>query len=184
MHETPELAAHRLAADAINDGFKFEALHAYQDAEGRSVYWRIRAKHPDGHKWIRPMYLNGQGYELGEPDFGCGKPFYRLPEIINPPDKALWFVEGEWSADHLARLGVLSTTSGGSTSANKADFAPLTKRHINIWPDNDEGGLRHAAEVAEKLIAVGAAVRLVDIKKLNLAPKGDCIDWLEEHPQA
>ena len=63
--ETSMDAARRLAAGALRDGFRFEALHAYADRDANPLYWRIRAKHPaTGKKWIRPMTLTGNGYEL------------------------------------------------------------------------------------------------------------------------
>ncbi|MBA2490748.1 MAG: DUF3987 domain-containing protein [Gammaproteobacteria bacterium] len=77
---------------------------------------------------------------------------------------------------------MLATTSGGSTSAKHADFSPLAKRRVIIWPDNDEPGLKHAQEVADRLIELGATVRLVNTA--NLPPKGDVVDWLREHPKA
>lgn len=36
--ETPMDAARRLAAGALRNGFKFEALHAYTDREGSPLY--------------------------------------------------------------------------------------------------------------------------------------------------
>jgi hypothetical protein len=184
MTETPKQAARRLSAQAIKEGFKPEALHEYQDAKGNILFHRIRLKHPNGEKWIRPMYPNGHDYEIGEPEFPNSKTLYQLPQLIARPADPVWFVEGELCADALAKLGVLTTTSGGSTSASKADFSPLANRDLIIWPDNDEAGLRHAQEVAEKLIAVGASVRLVDITNLNLPPKGDAVDWLVLQPIA
>jgi DNA primase len=130
------------------------------------------------------MYLNGHGYEIGEPEFPNGKPLYNLPQLLARPADPVWFVEGELCADHLTKLGVLSTTSGGSTSTKHADFAPLAKQRVIIWPDNDKPGLRYAHEVADKLIAVDASVRLVDIGKLNLPPRSDAVDWLMAHPDA
>jgi hypothetical protein len=184
MSETPKEAARRLAAKKISDGFKPEALHEYHNADGNIAYWRIRLKHPNGDKWIRPMYRNGRGFELGEPDFANGKPLYRLPDLIARSYEVVQFVEGEWNVDHLAHRGVLATTSGSAESAKHADFKPLANRRVNIWPDNDEAGLRYAREVAKKLLALGATVQLVDISKLNLPPKGDCVDWLKAHPEA
>jgi putative DNA primase/helicase len=81
MIETPKEAARRLAAPAIRDGYQPERLHEYRDAEGKPIYWRIRAKREDGDKWIRPMKLNGHGYELCEPAFPDGKPLYHLDRI-------------------------------------------------------------------------------------------------------
>jgi hypothetical protein len=184
MIETPKQAARRLATQAIRDGYKPEALHEYQDAEGNILFHRIRLKHPNGENWIRPMYRNGHGYEIGEPEFPNGKPLYNLPQLVAHPNDPVWFVEGERCADHLVKLRVLSTTSGGSASAKHAEFTPLANRHVIIWPDNDEPGLTHAQEVAEKLIDLGGVVRLVDVAKLGLASKGDCVDWLEAHPGA
>ena len=77
--ETPKAAARRLARGAIRNGFIFEALHAYTDNRGRPQFYRIRLKNPDtGDKWIRPMKMNGEGYELAEPKFTGGKPLYGL----------------------------------------------------------------------------------------------------------
>ena len=47
-----------------------------------------------GEKWIRPMKLNGAGFELGEPKFENGKPLYVLHRIASNPDAAVWVVEG------------------------------------------------------------------------------------------
>ena len=51
------------------------------------IYHRIRLKHPDGRKWIRPMHLNGAGFKLGEPQHPPkGKPLYALDRITANPD--------------------------------------------------------------------------------------------------
>jgi hypothetical protein len=181
MSETPQQAARRLAAMAISEGFKPEALHEYRDPGGTPIYWRLRAKHPDGRKWIRPMRLDGKGYEIGEPEFLTGKPLYRLRDLIARPDDLAWFVEGELCADALAQLDILATTSGAADSAKRADFSPLASRRVNVWPDNDAPGLRQTQEVADKLVDLGSSVRLVDVGKLDLPPKGDVVDWLKAH---
>ena len=69
MSDISKEAAHRFAKSALAKGFKPEALHEYHDADGNLIYWRIRAKHPDGRKWVRPMRRNGDGFELLEPKF-------------------------------------------------------------------------------------------------------------------
>ena len=126
--ETPKEAARRLAAGAIRDGYEPQALHAYTDRDGKPLYWRIRAKNrATGDKWIRPMRLNGAGYELKEPEFPGGKPLYRLHEIAARPAEPVFVVEGEWCADALAALGLLATTSGG---AARVRLLPTGNR----WP--------------------------------------------------
>lgn len=59
LAETPQDAARRLAVQAFREGFQLAALHSYYHASGEPYYWRIRAKHPDGRKWIRPMQALG-----------------------------------------------------------------------------------------------------------------------------
>ena len=180
--ETPKAAARRLAASAIRQGFQPEALHEYRAADGHPIYWRIRAKRPDGEKWIRPMMLNGHGYELREPDFpDHRKPLYGLDRIAADTAAMIWIVEGEKAADALTKLGALATTSGGATSAADADWLPLAGRECRIWPDNDEPGKAYAGEVGNILTGLGCALSCVDVDKLGLAAKGDAWDWAQSH---
>lgn len=181
----PTKEARRLAQAAIRGEFKPEALHAYTNERGEPIYWRIRARLPDGSKWIRPMRRNGHCCELGEPDFpNSGKPLYRLHDLAAKPGAACWWVEGEQKADALAKLGVLASTGGGATSDERANFAPLKGRAITIWPDNDAPGVEHAARVAAKLRTLGCNVEMIDAGALGLPEAGDVVNWLHEYPSA
>ena len=185
MTETPKQAARRLAAGAIRDGFKPQALHAYTDPEGKPLHWRIRLKHPDsGDKWIRPMKLNGAGYALGEPEYPDGKPLYRLHVLSQRTDEPVFVCEGENKVDALEKLGILATTSGGATSADGVDWSPIAGREVRIWPDNDEAGNKYAHAVAEQLLHLGCRVTIIDVSQLGLAEKGDAVDWVGTHPKA
>lgn len=187
LHESPQAGARRLAESALRDGFVPEALHCSTDADGMPVYYRIRLKHPKtGEKWIRPMHLVGACYVMGEPEFPNGKPLYNLHLITAaPPDQPVFVVEGEWCADHLVKCGVLATTSGGASSAEKADWQPLAGRSdVRVWPDHDEAGHRYGADATRCLRAVGAVVRVLDVGALGLPEKGDAVDWLAAYPTA
>ena len=185
-NETPQQAAQRLAAAQIRQGFKFIALHGYEDADAKPVYWRIRLKHPiRGEKWIRPFYQNDKGrFVLGEPSFPAGKPLYHLSPILRHPDAVVWITEGEACADHLVQLGLLATTSGSADSASKANWSVLAKRSVVIWPDQDEAGLQYARQATQHLQVLGCSIQWVDVDKLSLPDKGDCVDWLHQHPHA
>jgi hypothetical protein len=185
MIETPQQAARRLAHGAIRDGFQPQALHAYTDANGQPLHWRIRLKNTDtGEKWIRPMKWDGNIYTMGEPDYPDGKPLYLLYDLAARTDEQVEIVEGELCVDALSKVGVLATTSGAADSAVKADWGPLAARSVRIWPDNDEAGHRYAEAVAEALLALGCTVRKVDVAALNLPTKGDAVDWLTANPNA
>jgi hypothetical protein len=182
MNETPGQAARRLAASALAEGFRPQALHTYTDHAGHQIFWRIRCKHPDGRKWIRPMYVNGNGYELGEPEFPNGKkPLYALHRIAGVPNAAVWIVEGEQKADVLNKMRLVAITSGGATSAHAADWEPLRGRTAIIWPDNDEPGKGYAGEVASILLGMNCAVSCVDVDKLGLSNGEDAMEWLAAH---
>jgi hypothetical protein len=182
--ETPKEAAARLAAGAVRDGYKPQALHLYADAAGVPLYWRIRCKHPDtGDKWTRPMHWNGSAFVIGEPPAPAqGKPLYWLPELLaaDPADVVL-IVEGEWCADHLHKLGLTVTTSGSGTSEKGADWTPLRGRSCLLWPDHDGPGSKYADEVAAILRALDCTVEVIDVAPLGLPDKGDAVDWLAIH---
>lgn len=181
-HETPKEAARRLSAKIIKEGYKPEALHVYTDRDANPLYWRIRLKHPEtGEKWIRPMSISEKGFTLDEPKFQNGKPLYRLNELFSRPNDPIILFEGEPCVDAAAKLGILASTSGSTTSASKADWGPCIGHSVKIWPDNDEAGFRYAAEAKQRLRALGCSVQIIDIKELNLPPKGDIVDWLKVH---
>lgn len=185
--ESPKQAAARLAAGAVRDGYKPQALHVYADAGGVPLYWRIRCKHPDtGDKWTRPMHWNGSDYAIGEPPAPAeGKPLYRLLELLAADSSALvLIVEGEWCTDHLHKLGLIVTTSGSAASAHGADWTPLRGRHCLLWPDRDAPGSKYADEVTVKLLALGCTVERIDVEALDLPDKGDAVDWLAQHLDA
>lgn len=187
--EAPEkVAARRFADEVIRKGYKAEALHLWQRANGSPWCWRIRCKHPaTGEKWIRPMHRTASGFELGEPPAPPeGKPLYHLPELLKvpAPSDAVLIVEGEKCADALAKLGMVATTSGSADSAEAVDWTPLRGRRALVWPDFDTAGMRYAEAVCAKLRALGCAVDVIDVGALGLEPKGDCVDWLALHPNA
>ncbi len=170
---------HRRYSDGIH-------LHEYRNADGRLLYFKLRAYDPNtDEKLIRPMRPKDGGFEPGEPSFGPdGKPLYGLPALAQHPDAEVIVCEGENCADALAKLGCVATTSGAASSAAAADWRPLAGRRVLIWPDHDEAGARYADDVAARLIELGCSVRVVDAAALGLDDKGDAVDWLGAHPDA
>lgn len=182
---TPEAAARQLGRRMLRNGFALEAVHEYRHQDGTPSHWRIRMKHPDGRKWIRPMRHEIGFYLLQEPPApATGKPVYGLERLAADPSATVLVVEGEWAADHLHRIGIIAATSGGADSADAADWAPLAGRRVRVWPDNDRAGAKYGKAVAERLQALGCAVEITQVAALDLPPKGDAVDWLARHPDA
>lgn len=185
---TTEQAAQIFMRHNIAMGFKLEAIHQYNDANGAPIYWRLRLKNLEtGKKKIFPMHIKQDGqYDLTEPNFSSNKkPIYRQNDIINNPyESVVWITEGEFCADHLTEIGLLATTSGNWSSADNADWSLLSGRNIRIWRDSDVAGLKYAKKVTHALKEIYCSVQWVDTDKLNLPDGGDCIDWLRDHPDA
>lgn len=186
LNETAKEAARRLSQKDIEKGSQPEALHEYTDGKGNILHWRIRLKNPaTGKKWIRPMRKDEKhGYVLGEPNYITGKPLYNLQGILADVKSPVIVVEGEWCADHLARLGALSTTTGSADSVEKTDLQQLASRSIIIWPDNDSPGECYANSLIKALQPLGCEIKQIDVNVLNLPEKGDVVDWLALNPDA
>ena len=184
--ENPQQAARRLAESVLRKRYVLTALHPYTSASGAPIFWRIRAEHETEPKWIRPMMQDASGaFVLGEPPApSTGKPLYRLHMLAQNPSAAVIVTEGEAKAGRLERIGCTVTTSGSSSSADGADWSPLRGRRVLIWPDNDAAGAKYAQAVAAKLQGIAAEVRIIDVSRLSLPPKGDAVEWLEAHPGA
>lgn len=193
--ETPQEAARRLSTAPLKNGYKLEALHLYSDKYGNTLYYRIRLKHPNGEKWIRPMHLNANGkYQLGEPPAlkDQPKPIYGLTLLHQYPQATVYVVEGESVVDKLNEFfekqnqssKYIAVTSGSATSPDKADWSPLYNRSCILWADNDDSGLTYIHEVNDKLKHHECTVKIVDSKGLNLPKGGDFVDWLRVNPTA
>ena len=158
---SPQEAMIFFSASCVKKGFVYEALHAYLDAEGEPIYWRMRYKHSDGRKWIRPLCLDADGYRMSEPESfkDTIKPLYGLHLLTKYPNARVWIVEGEQCVDELNQFfenekclnDNIAVTSGGATSAKDADWTPLRSRISCVWPDNDEIGYKYANDVVEIL---------------------------------
>jgi len=184
-----KLAARRLLGSKVAEGFTPAGLYAYTDRNGAPIFYRARLNPPNGSgekKVVRPLHADGAEWKIGEPVFSeGGKPLYALHRLAAADAAApVYFVEGESCADALLRLGVLATTADGAQSDERADFSPLARLRVTLWPDNDKPGREHMQRVAAKLTALGCTVETLDIDALDLPETGDVVDYLRAHPGA
>lgn len=156
------------------------AIYPYQQ-DGKEVFVKVRFD-KDGKKWIKPFYHNGEQYRLGEPKLPK-KPLY-LPK---PPDDTVYLVEGEKCVNALLDLGISATTTGGATSVDKCDLAPLQGRKCVIWRDNDNSGISWQNDLITALESLTIAHEVINVAGVTmpagkpLADKADCYDFIQAH---
>ena len=116
---------------------------------------------PDGHyikQKYAPFTLNQDGsWSMKRPE-GLLPIYYTdkhkdKPIIINEGEKALRGCEAIYDGDSC-------TWHGGVNSWQKADWSPIYKRDVWIFPDNDEAGFKCANEIASMLKQNGCRVKL------------------------
>jgi putative DNA primase/helicase len=152
---------------------------SYRDAEGRLVGHVIRYDRPgsavsEPSKEIKPFTFRA-GPD-GRREWRCQglphpRPLYRLDEIAARSDATVLVVEGEKAADAARqrfRDLVAMTSAGGNKAASKTDWTPLSGRHVTIWRDADDAGLRYEDDVAEILKQIGAA----SVKHVEIVSRG------------
>lgn len=174
----------KYATSELKEGFELTGLHDYDDALGNLLYIRLRLKHPDGRKWIRPFYFNNetQTWTMGEPKFENGKPLYHLSALSQNHDTEIWITEGEQKVEALEQLGFIATTSGSCTSASTSNWGMLRGLSVVIIPDFDDAGTKYAQEVTKILHQLNCKIRIVAVDKLNLPDGGDIINYLATNP--
>ena len=106
-----------------------------------------------------------------------GWPLYQVAGLIADTKRPILVVEGERTCDHaMTRFGnshAVTTAIGGAGKGRQTDWSPCRGRVVNIWPDNDETGFKHARDVDMLARAAGAKeVRTVREDDLSAFAEG------------
>ncbi|MGO9257925.1 MAG: DUF3987 domain-containing protein [Bryobacteraceae bacterium] len=106
----------------------------------------------------------------------CPRVPYRLPKLLNAG--TVYLPEGEKDVHTLEGWGLVASCNPGGSGGSDL-YAGWTEifqgLHIVVLTDNDGPGRKHAAAVADALLAVAASVRIVEFP--GLPAKGDVTDW-------
>jgi hypothetical protein len=130
-NETAQKKANELLADIKSRGYKITGLHEYRDKDGKTVFWRVRAEHPDKEEIVLPMAMVNGEWKLEEPEYGMnGRPLYNLESLLKVPKAVVIVVEDEVTADFMIELGMIAVTSGGTLS--ETDWTPLRGRMAKV----------------------------------------------------
>lgn len=198
----------RLAGNLPRQGFVLEAIHFYHAPDWMVCRWKnpkTGEKRPLPMHWnpdLKPIPWNPPPDFVPVPSFlgkrspmpPNGFPLYRgwNPWHGTSPAVPGWnathehpeivcIVEGEWTADWLACLGIPAYTwPNGCQAVGKADFRCLAGLWAVLWPDNDLPGKEAMSKVRCSLEALGCIVLTVDVEALGLPPKGDAVDWIKD----
>ena len=142
------------------------------------VRWEPKDPNARKKKVIRPATWDGTEWKLkGMP---APRPLYRLPAILESPDKFVIVVEGEKCADAARDVfpaHIVTTWPGGSGAEDKTDWSPLAGRTVLLLADRDASGRKAMKGIADKLAGMDANV---SVHLPEGEDKQDIADWLKE----
>ena len=152
------------------------ATWIYRDASEKPYLKVDRIDEPNGKKNYPQSHWDGERWVKGKPK-GLKIP-YRLPELLDGDStEPVWITEGEKCADAVARLGLTATSASEGAGKWTPDLNEWFRgRIVNILPDNDEPGAKHADQVARNLADVARVVRIVTLPGLGAGE--DAYDWI------
>lgn len=179
--------------------------YPYTDAQGNTIYEKVRTD-PKGfyHRRRGPGGL-GYCYSLSEGWYvwrvnrwvGCDKGTegavwfegvrkvpYQWLDLRKRENHPVLVVEGEKSAKLLSEIGYVSICSPDGAGKWPVDFGGyLARRDVVVFPDNDEPGALHAAQVVGSAVLYGAkSFRIIKggYHGYKLPEGGDIYDWLTD----
>lgn len=145
-------------------GMRFTQAWEVRDSGLQLIGYRVRFDplNPDDDKvvlwWTWRRLANGrEGWRCAFPD--APWPLYGLDRLEADLEAPVIICEGEKSCDAAEALlpGCVAVTSGGSTSAGKADWTALKGRTCYMWPDRDKPGREYASNASSMALRAGAA---------------------------
>ncbi len=159
---------------------KNEAEYLYAGGQLKKVKYR----RSDGSKYCTWLHKEADGsWAKGRNNIFPG--LYQsqpdLPEIF-------FLVEGEKDVDNLKKAGMVAVSlPDGSQSKWESVYDDTFRdKQVIILPDNDEPGKKYARMCAEKIYAVAAGIKLLDLVKVwpDMPPKADVSDLIMRFDQS
>lgn len=130
----------------------------YKEADGRLIGLICRFEDGKGNKTLIPLsycYSDKGNKRWTWKSFDKPRPLYNLPLFKNK-EKPVIIFEGEKAADagqkYFGEQYICTAWPGGAAAVKYADISPLKGRHVVLWPDNDEPGLKAMSEIADIIL--------------------------------
>lgn len=146
-----------------------------RDLDGTLIARHHRRDMPDGTKqlwWSRPdMKGNGLRGKAAK-----SLPLYKTETLRDlPPGTPIVVTEGEKACDAVCAAGQVALATFGANALPDRDvLTPLVPFQVILWPDNDDPGRRHMADLATSLQALGTTV--LQVSWPEAPDKGDAAD--------
>lgn len=157
-------------------GDKFEKIHTYQTHDGKPWFYVGRKVWTDAQgkrqKLFTPFIFDGSQWIKKAPN---PRPLYNLHHIKGT--KQIIICEGEKAADAANKFHPLIkavTIMGGANAIKKANLKPLAGKHILIWPDNDEAGIKFKDGLIQELNGLATEIKYLEVSDLD--KKADAAD--------
>jgi putative DNA primase/helicase len=159
---------------------KLVATYHYVDAKGKLLYEVCRYD-PKDFRQRAPKPSGGWTWSVK----GIERVPYHLDRVVKADIKTpIYIVEGEkdvdrlWAASAYNPSRLIATCNAGGAGKWDAEWSKyFAGRSVIILPDNDPSGLNHVRDVARKLHATAANIKIVELP--GLPQKGDISDWLD-----
>jgi len=168
------------AKETIHDREKLIATYRYVDpATGAVVHEELRFRVEGGGKKIKqrrpdPSHPGKHIYNLD----GIEPILYRMSDWVN--GKRVVVVEGPKCADALAEIGIPATTNPmGAGYWRETYNQQFAGKVVAILPDNDDAGIIHARHIADSILPLAKAVKVVQLP--GLLPAEDVHEYLHKY---
>lgn len=148
---------------------KIVNTYDYTDEHGQVVYQKVRYK-PKDFRCRIPDGKDGWTWNMK----GVRRVLYNLPAVI--ASEVVFIAEGEKDCDLLTKQGYAATCNYDGAGKWDDSYNSFFKdKVVNILPDNDTPGKRHAANIYRQIVTLTKDCRIVELP--GLPDKGDVSDF-------
>ncbi len=156
-------------------------IWSYRGIDGSLLGHVARYEIEDG-KEILPWTWSGEKWQLGS--WPAPRPLYGLETLAQRhPETPILVVEGEKAADAArsiaGKLYIVVTWPSGALSWKLAKWDRVHGRHVLLWPDADEPGVKCMWEIGHFLLEHCPEVKII-LPGEDLAKGWDAADALKE----
>lgn len=152
---------------------RIAALYDYRDESGQLVYQAVRLE-PKGFRQRRPIEGGKWAWDME----GVTRILFNLAAVLT--SQVICICEGEKDCLNLGAFDYVTTCNvGGAGKWLPAYSENFKQKDAIVFPDNDEPGRKHAADIIKSLDGIANSAKLVIIPP----PYKDVSDFIASFPE-